>query len=136
MRRLAAAALIVAAACASVPAPRMRVARRAELPHDAAVIMSVEDGTPSAAVGATRRSLERAGLRVVPRLADSVRYIARLSAKCGSRWRGWRCHSYSVRVVNRRTTEIVASAALDPMVRQAPKLSSIADTLTLGLKPR
>jgi len=130
-------AIVALSGC--IPAPQMLVVTRPELAAGARVrALARYDGVSPDVREATVRAVRDAGFTVIT--GDDARqaeHALTLRAHCARDWlRRLRCDDYAVRIVDRATTEILASATLNPLARRAARLVEIRDSLQAGLARR
>ncbi|MBI3567915.1 MAG: hypothetical protein HY084_06925 [Gemmatimonadetes bacterium] len=130
-------ALLALSAC--VPPPQLRVVVRPDLPGDARVrVRASYIDVPPAIRQATVSAVRDAGMVIMttePRQTDET--VLTLRAHCGRDWLlRWRCREYSVRLVDGETTEIRATATLNPIARSPARMAAIRDSLSVGLRRR
>jgi hypothetical protein len=116
---------------------QLRVVVRPELQRGTRVRVPVGDTSVAPAVRqATVNTLRAAGFAIVttePRQTGESLLV--LSARCRRIvFRGWSCTEYAARLVDVASTEVRATATLNPLARPAARLSAIQEALFAGLE--
>lgn len=120
-----------------VPPAQLRLSARPELPYTIPVRAAAGyDGVSAQVRLAAIGALSDAGLVVLttePRRAEE--YLLVLPATCDRDvWRLWRCSEFSMRMVDRQSSEIKAAASLDRLTGASARLAAIREALTDSIR--
>jgi len=131
------ALVVLLAGPSGAQSPEVRVVVRASaLNRETRVrVQSSYSPVPQAVSKATARALRDAGLTVVTsQRRQPPEALLLVTARCRRTGLGpWRCTEYAARIVDGETSEVLATATLNPVAPRATPLSAIEKSVRAGI---